>query len=353
MEWTALGLKDSHDLTFVLLNPAGSAMEDFLKKNEINVVRIRHRGKYGMPLVLARLSLLFLIRRPDVVHAHLMDATLLGLTAAWLTGIRKRIYTRHNSTFHHVYFPGAVKYDRWSNRLATQIVSISQATDKALLEMENVSSGKVQRIPHGFELKAFWLVDEKRVDAVREKWKISGQGPRIGVIARHIEWKGVHHIIMGFKDFLKSYPQACLILCNAVGPFHEEIKTMLKDIPEANFILIPFEEDVPALYKLFDLYVHTPIDPYCEAFGQTYVEALASGIPSIFTLSGIAAEFVVHKRNAWVVNFKDPAGIHTAMVELWGNEHVRREFIERGLLDVTSRFDIRLMVSALKSLYEQ
>ncbi len=352
-EWITEELKNDFQLTFILLNPDHSSLELFLKNHGIPFQRILYRSKKDFLTAFVKIFFYLLKHRPQVIHAHLIDAQLLGLTVGWFLRIRNRIYTRHTSNFHHVYVPQGVKYDRWSNRFATVIISVSQATDGTLLELEKVPQEKVIRIPHGFNLSEFYEVPADRIDHVKSKWGIPNAKPIVGVIARHIEWKGIQYIIPAFKEFLQLHPEACLILANTSGPYHKAILKLLQDIPEQNVILIPFEEDVAALYKLFDLYVHVPVDSMCEAFGQTYVEALASGVPSVFTLSGIAAEFIEHKKHAWVVKFKSKEEIYLGLTGLWHNENLRKVLIENGLRVINPRFDIQSMVAALRSLYDR
>ncbi len=299
-EWIASGLKSNYKLTFILLNATSSSLEDFLIGQSIEVKRFSYRGKQDFLFTFLKTFFYLLFKRPQIVHTHLLDAQLIGLTAAWLTGINRRIYTRHNSNYHHVYHPRGVRFDVWSNRMATKIISISQATDQTLLELEHVPLSKVVKISHGFDLNVFTEVFLERTEQIRKKWQIQKHHPVVGIIARHIEWKGIQFIIPAFQKFLNENPNAFLVIANASGPYHNAIKELLKSIPTDRVILIPFEEDVAALYSVFDFYVHTPVDPICEAFGQTYVEALAAGIPSVFTLSGIAAEFIQHDRNALV-----------------------------------------------------
>ncbi|MBX2895601.1 MAG: glycosyltransferase family 4 protein [Cyclobacteriaceae bacterium] len=350
-ETTALALKPKYALTFLLLNPAGSELQDFLEQNDIPVKHIIYRGKRDLVFAFFKVFFFLLVNRPRVVHAHLFDAQLVGLSAAWLAGIRMRIYTRHTSNFHHIYHKKGIKYDRLSNRLATQIISISQATDVTLLQLESVPAFKVFKIPHGFDLKQFGNVPQNRVDAMRAKWKIPVHQPVIGVVARFIEWKGIQFIIPAFKAFLKEYPDACLVLCNATGPYKHHLDLLLKDVPVANKVIVPFEPDMAALYKLFDIYVHTPVSPLVEAFGQTYVEALASGIPSVFTQSGIAVEFVTHKKHAWVVDFENTESILIGLRELWRDKSLRHELAENGRQVVISRFGMQDMIDSLHKLY--
>jgi glycosyltransferase involved in cell wall biosynthesis len=351
-EWLAVGLNADCDLTFILLNATSTPLEQFLLLHKIKVKRVTYRGKRDIVPAFVKILFMMLFSRPHAVHVNLVEAQLVGLSAAWLSGINKRIYTRHTSTFHHVYQPGGIWIDRMSNYLATHIVSISQATDEVLLRMEKVTPNKVVKIHHGFVLDLFNKVSKERITQVKQKWKINGR-PVIGVIARQIEWKGIQFIIPAFEKFLQDNETACLVLANASGPYHKEIKRLLESLSPDRVVLIPFEEEVPALYHLFDLFVHTPVDSLSEAFGQTYVEALAAGIPSIFTLSGIAAEFVIHERNALVVGFQDITGIYEALVRLWSDELLRNHLIENGKQDVTSQFKLESMLEALKDLYER
>ena len=126
---------------------------------------------------------------------------------------------------------------------------------------------------------------------------------------------------------------------------------LLVEIPNRNVILIPFEEDIAALYKCFDIYVHTPVDELCEAFGQTYVEALASGIPSIFTLSGIAAQFIKHDKNAYVAEFKNSDAIYHGLEKMWNDVSYRNQLIEGGRQSTFPRFENEPTIIQLKQLY--
>jgi len=350
-EWISEGLMSRFALSFVLLNPSGSSLEDYLVKHNIPFKRIVYRSKKDFIPAFFRTLICLIRTRPHVVHAHLMEAQLLGLTTAWLVGVKKRIYTRHTSTYHYMYARQGIKFDRLSNVLATKIVSISQATDHALIKLENVNREKVVSIPHGFRFDDFLNPDKSRVEKVRIRWGIASDGPCVGVIARHIEWKGIQYVIPAFKQFLSSHPDAQLVLANASGPFHEQVLGLLESIPRHNYVLIPFEEDIASLYQLMDIFIHVPVDECCEAFGQTYVEALASGIPSIFTRSGIAAEFIVDGRNALVVPFRNSAAIYETMLTLWADTNLQKNLAENGKRDVISRFHINRMLDSLSALY--
>src|SRR5665811_2158990 len=99
----------------------------------------------------------------DVYKRQLLFGSLIGLSAAWLAGVKKRIYTRHHSDYHFRYFPKGIKWDKLCNRMATCIVSPSLAVKEILLNLENVSPQKVSLIHHGFDIDYFDDVSPERI----------------------------------------------------------------------------------------------------------------------------------------------------------------------------------------------
>lgn len=149
----------------------------------------------------------------------------------------------------------------------------------------------------------------------------------------------------------KQFPNALLVLANASGPHHDALMKQLEALKKACVVQIPFEDDIAALYRVFDIFVHVPVDATVEAFGQTYVEAMASGIPSILTRSGIASEFAEDRINAMVVPFQDSDAITTALLALWKDNALRQRLASAGKRDVVSRFGLNVMLTSLTHLY--
>lgn len=351
-EWVASRLdKNKINLSFVLLNPGDSALETYLKSIEVKAKRITYTSKFDLPIAILKLMLFFIKNKTQVVHCHLFDACIAGLIASKLCVIKKRIFTRHYSTNHHDYYPNAVKYDKFINYLATDIVSISKNVSKVLINKENINPNKIHLIHHGFDLKAFNEVENSRIVQIREKYTIPENKYIVGVISRYVELKGLQYVIPAFASFLKQNPNAFLILANANGDYENEVNKLLQDfLPPSTYVEIKFETDLPALYKLMDTFIHVPIDETIEAFGQTYVEALASGIPSIFTLSGVANEFIEHEKNALVVDYKNTEEIKNAIIRLLNDQGIRNKLIEEGKKS-SQAFDLKKYIFQLENLY--
>ncbi len=285
------------------------------------------------------------------VHCHLAHANWIGLWAAKLAGIKTRIYTRHSGEPLNIHWKERF-IDKVQNRLATRIVAISGNIDE-LLEKQGVPAKKRVLIHHGFNLERFFNPDSEEVLRIKKEYNPDNQFPVVGVISRWLELKGIQYTIDAFHRLLKTHPDALLCLFGASdnADYSKEIKELVQTIPERNVRVVAFENNVYDLFRLFDIYVHVPVNPSCEAFGQTYVEALASGIPSIFTLSGIAREFIVNKENALLVPFRDAASIHQALLLLLNDQILNEKLRMKGPESVSEMFSFARYISQLKDIY--
>jgi glycosyltransferase involved in cell wall biosynthesis len=352
-EWIAESInREKISLSFILLNSGPSELEKYLIENGFPVKSITCRGKKDwIPALIATYKQLK-AWQPEVVHCHLLQANIIGLVAASMAGIRKRIYTRHHSSIHHVYFKKGVWWDKLSNRLATHIIAISGMVKEILTEWEKVPASKISLIPHGFKLENFALPDPSKIDLFKKRHGILEKNIVIGVIARFTEWKGVQYIIPAFEQLLIDYPDALLLLLNAHGDYEKQINQLLTALPPRAYRIIKFEPDIAAAYKCMDLFVHVPIDEHSEAFGQTYVEALAARVPSIFTISGIAQDFIVDGKNAWTVPFKNSAAIYEKMKKIMVDQRECESRTLQGEKDVQQRFTLNKMINSLEHLYD-
>lgn len=337
---------------FILLNRKPSSYSVYLREKNLKTWDILYTGKKNLLSAAFKIFKILRKEKPDVVNTNLFDANVAGLIPAWLLGIKVRVLSRHHSSLHHVYHPGYVKFDKFLNSLATHIVSPSPSVSKILIEKENVEPEKVTLIPHGLPLDNFSEVEPERIIALKKKYFPAGKPyPVIGVISRFIHWKGIQYIIPAFRKLLELFPNAHLLLANARGNYSHQIKSMLSELPSENYTCIDFEEDSPALYKLMDVFVHVPVDFHSEAYGQIYVEALAAGIPSVFTLSGIANEFVEHGVNAFVTPYKNADSILEGITRILNDESFRNTIIKNGKADVDARYNEKVMGDKLENLF--
>ena len=350
-EWMADRLVKEYEVHFVLLNPGNSYFEAYLANRNHAFMRIPYIGKKDLVGATYQLTKCFRTLQPDVVHTHFLDANIAGLLAARMAGIKKRVHTRHHSVYHHRYHPKGKWYDQLANILSTDIVAISKVVREVLIQKEGVSEEKVHLLHHGFDLSVFEQQKTETIQQFLAAHQLTEDSEIVGVVSRYIEWKGIAYIIEAFERFLAVHPKAVLLLLNARGPDSDQIHSALEKLPKGSFREVAFEPNILEVFPLFHIFIHTPIDAEVEAFGQVYIEALAAGVPSIFTVSGIANEIVIHEYNALVVPFKDANAIWQAMGRLWDDDSLRANLRKNGLNSVKP-FGIDDFCNKLKVIYE-
>ncbi|OFX56523.1 MAG: hypothetical protein A2046_14270 [Bacteroidetes bacterium GWA2_30_7] len=350
-QWVADYLCNEFDFTFILLNPNKSQLGDYLIKKNISVYEVEYNGKKNYISTFWKCFKIIRKIKPDILHCHLIDANLIGLPIGKILGIKKNIYTRHHSSLHHIYHRHAIKYDKLCNRLATHIVAVSDVVKDILVNWENVSEKKIFTINHGIDINLFENINIDEIYKLKHKYNLTGKYPVIGVISRYTEWKGIQYIIPAFKEILKKYPNAKLVLANAKkGDFVKQIEKLLKEIPTENYIEIEFEPQNNVLYKGFDIFVHTPIDEHSEAFGQIYIEALVAEIPSVFTASGIG-NYLKNIQAAEFVNYKDSKAIENSITYIIENYASVLDQIKSNKSMLKNEFSIENKIEKLRNLY--
>jgi len=349
--WIAEALdKSTYNVSFIFLDTTTNTLKALLTEKGFNCYQLHVSSKKDIPKAIFQTIRIFKKEQTNIVHTHLVDASLVGLMAAKLTGIKKRIHTRHHSDFHHQHYKKGVIVDQLINYLSSEIVAVSKNVQQILEKREKYTQHKVKLIYHGFKLSLFETIDESIITEIKKKYNIHGF-PVIGMISRYETGKGIEYCAEAFKKIIDLYPDAQLVIANAFGADKEVIKKTLDEIPAKNLVEIEFEKEISALYKCFDVIVHVPISAAFEAFGQVYIESMAASVPGIFTLSGIAEEYITNEKNAIVVDYKNAEQIYTGILNYLNNNSFKQQIVTEAKKDVLAIFGIDKMVNSLNSLY--
>lgn len=341
-----------YNIDYIILSEGETYLEKYLKGVGVNVIRTQYTKKAHLPRAIWTIYKHLVTQPHFAVHTHLFEAGLAGMIAGTLARSPYRICTRWHSDMHQQSHPRAVKYDRLCNALATHLITPSAGTKDYLVTHEGVPSAKVHTNEIGFDVEQFENVDPQRIENLKKRYNPEGRKPCIGVIARQVEWKGVHHIVEAFRRLRKEVPNAYLILANAKGDYKQKVTELLKELPKSSYTEIIYEPDVHALYRVFDIFVHAPISPYSEPGGQVYVEGLLSGIPCVFTESGVILGFARNKEHCMIVRHEDPVEIHNALRHLIADPTLAKAVAERGQKFAFKHFAAGPRMQELYEFYE-
>ena len=370
-EWVAkYSDRSLFDIDYIILN-LGDPMIDFLESMNIPYTTTSYNDYTKTPEVVKFIYDRLIENKTDIVHTRWFAGHIAGLQAAYYANVPVRVYTREH--------PG-IKWKRHARskyeliwEFATNAIAVTDHV-KAGMISDGVPEHKISKIPSGFDITEYENIDPERIKKLQDKYLKGRSGPIVGVAARYVEWKGIEYTIEAFKKVREVYPNAFLVLAGThtdTANIKEQFQKITKDsinappsrdamniveklseLPADSYVEIYFEEDLFALFKLFDIFVHVPISPIREAFGQVYVDAMLSGLPTVITLSGIVHEYAKHKENAWVVDYQNSEQIAEGILALLNDKSFREKIAANGLASA-KEYSIQNKMLVLEKLYVQ
>lgn len=308
-------------------------------------------------VALARLWLLFLRLRPDIVNVSTPKAGLLAGVAALLSGVRSRVYVLRGLRMETS--TGARRRVLWlAEKIAclsaTRVVCVSASLRERAIQLGLVAPRKAVLIgdgsSNGVDVERFEASETTLAHSaeLRAELGIAADAKVIGFVGRFTRDKGLTELAAAFPAVLARHPSVVLLLVGdfeAGDPVPEETRTLLED--SRHVIRTGWVPEVAPYVQLCDV---VALPTYREGFPNIAVEAGAAGKPVVTTDATGARDAVVHEDTGLVVPMKDAPALAAALdrvlaepawaLQLGENGHrralerFRPEVIWRGLADL-------------------
>ena len=240
---------------------------------------------------LLRLRKLIKEGRYDVVHTHLYRAQIYARPAARLAGTPVVLTTEHSIGETHIERRKMTKSVRAlylaSEMFSDATVAVSDIV-KDRLARWGVRPGKITVIPNGVDTDELGFDADAR-ERVREQFGLSPDTYVIGALGRLAPNKRVDLTMEAAAPMLG---EKCKILIIGRGEDQARLEAAAERIGVADHVIFGgYQADTTAMLAAFDLYVAASLQ---ETFGLSVLEALASGLPVLYTtcpaLDGIQTE---------------------------------------------------------------
>lgn len=327
------------NVQFLLINKKyteKNTLKDFLDKNDIEYKEYIYSSKLQLTSIIAKITIVLKKNKPNLIHCMLFEASLIGILSGYLAGIKSRYFTRMHSTFHHEYSKNAVRLDKMINRFSTKIIATSENVKKVLVTKEKVDPKKIVIINYGLTEEFF---HKEKNTKFKEEFLSRHSIPKgrvyIGINSKLQQLKGFDTIFKSIPEIISNYPNIAFLFINARGPYYNnllEIKNTYLD----NIFILEFDKQIHQFYQAIDIFIHIPINSTIEAFGKTYIEAIAASVPSIFTKSGISNDFAKHKFNCLLIDYQNQNQLTNAIFTLLKNQELGKVLSENAYQ--TSKF---------------
>jgi len=330
-----------HDCDVVTLyNPGPVADQIRAEGTSVRDVGMRSNRQLG---ALLRLRTLIRDGGYDVVHTHLYRTQIYARPAARLAGTPVVLTTEHSIGETHIerrkMTAGVRGLYRASELFSDATIAVSDVVRDRLVKW-GVPARKITVITNGLDVDALGF-DPAARQRVREQFGIAPDTYLIGALGRLDPNKRVDLTMEAARPLLGD---RCKILVIGRGEDQQRLEEAAKRLGVTEHLIFGgYQSDTCAMLAAFDLYVAASVQ---ETFGLSVLEALASGLPVLYTtcpaLDGI------HTDRA-----REVAGTPAAL----GAEIAKQ--VEAGPqprvapAEVFERYGIRSVVSQIDDLYEQ
>ncbi|MDN3022789.1 glycosyltransferase [Streptomyces sp. S.PB5] len=269
-----------------LTNP-GSVAEG-LVADGIRVTHLGMRGNRDLG-ALPRLTRLIRAGDYDVVHTHLYRACLYGRLAARLAGVRAVVATEHSlgetqlegrpltAGVRALYLAG--------ERLGRATVAVS-ATAAERLRQWGVPASRMRVIPNGIDAELY-RYDEVRRKEARMHYGLPEDAYVVGGVGRLVPAKRFDVLVHA----LERMPTSVRLLLVGGGPEKEPLRRLAARLGVADRVVLTGERPtlpkpgdkapgLPDLLSAMDVLASPSPE---ETFGLAVLEALAAGLPALYT----------------------------------------------------------------------
>ena len=330
-----------HESDVVTLYNPGPVAEQ-IRAQGTSVRDIGMRRNTELP-ALPRLRKIISDGRYDVVHTHLYRSQVYARPAARLAGTPVVVTTEHSIGETHIerrkMTRGVQALYLASEKFSDATIAVSDIVKDRLVRW-GVRPEKITVIPNGVDTDELGF-DAAARDQARAQFGISPETYVIGALGRLDPNKRVDLTMEAAGPMLG---ERCKILVIGRGQDQARLEAAARRLGVTEHVIFAgYQADTTAMLAAFDLYVAASVQ---ETFGLSVLEALASGLPVLYTacpaLDGIQTE------RARLV-----AGTADAL-----RDEIRKE-LEAGrrprVADgkVFERYGIDSVVSRIDDLYEQ
>lgn len=312
----------------------------------------RFGGDFELPS-LFRFYRIFKSIQPDtIIMTNTKDYWVCGLTA-YLARVPRRILRL--SIVRRV--KNNLKYRLIYRLLAHRIIVNSREIEAAIRGSADwLSTISIAVLYNGLEIGAcseFTHLAENPRRASRElrlQFNIPEDAFVFGTCANITYRKRIDLLIATLHGLKDQLPAAHVVIIGK-GNETDNLKKMAADLQiQERVHFLGYWANVMPLYRLFDVFVLTSQQ---EGLPNVCIQALADACPIIATDCGGVAEILDNGACGRIIPVNDLNALNHAMIELYSNEDVRRQYSQKGWQQFQKMFTAERMIVHLEKILDQ
>lgn len=327
--------------------PKNSLMKNRVESLGYEVIEMENSADKSMDIKgIFELMKIFGKEKPDIVHTH---SSMSGKIAAFLVGVKSRIYTRHcayDPPKMLTSFPGKQINGFVNNTLSTHIIAVAEAAKENLTDT-GVDAKKISVIINGVEPLSPLTPDE--ILREREKYGISGDDIVFGIVARLEAVKGHRYFIEAAEKIVKENSSAKFLIIGT-GTEEKNLKDLvLKKGLSKSVIFTGFIKNVAEVMSIIDINVNCSYGT--ETSSLALSEGMSLGKPAIASIYGGNPYMVTHGGNGLLCEKQNSEALYSAMKTLMNNKELREKMADTAYEHYKTKFTAEKMTKQLEEIY--
>lgn len=296
--------------------------------------------------------------KPDVVNLGTPKVSLLGMVAARMLGVNRRIYTCRGYRFEHekgIKRAILVMMERITALFAQDIICISESVRAFGLDNKLFPARKAVVInkgsSNGMDLNRFnpESVPESEIVSLRNKLGYNGCFV-YGFVGRLVDRKGINELFNAFENLYSKDTVYRLLVVGSIETEQLADKSLIERMRQHPGVFLAGPQmNVPLYLSVMDVFV---LPAWWEGFGNVLIQAAAMGIPVISTNATGTRDAVNKDYNGLLVAPGSVKELETAMKTLHDDRELSIMLGMNGKKWALN-FDRRIIWQGMEALFQK
>lgn len=286
--------------------------------------------------------------RPQVIHAYLVEMSLVSAAARWPRRTPPLVISKRSLVRWIARDPVYFWLARWFNRQADLLLANSEAVRLDVMRMDGVEGERVEVIYNGVDTSVY--APGPPDEDLRRELGLPAGLPVVGMVANLNTYKGHGEVVEAAAALRVEGKRLALLFVGRDGNAAEALRQQVERLKLENVVFAGPRGDVPRMLRLMDVFVSASHE---EGFSNSILEAMSAGRAIVTTSVGGSVEQIANGATGLVVPPRSPVALAAAVGRLLGDPALSVQLGSAAREEATRHFSNSSMLANVEAVYRR